>query len=433
MNVFTTFSAAVQRNLWILFIAGLLFWSGLAALLPTLPLYIKQTGASDHTVGIVMGAFAIGLIPSRGWLARLADNRGRKIVLFIGMMAVALAPIAYITTQSIPLLIAIRAFHGLSIAAFAVAYNALIVDLAPLKSRGEVISYMSLVTPIGMAVGPAIGGFAQAGLGFIPMFLIAAGLGMVGLFCTAQVQESWQPRAGGLEHGQADRFWGLLTEPRIQTPALVLLLIGMSFGCLSTFVPLFIREVGAELNVGLFYTAAAMGSFSARLLVGPASDRYGRGIFISASLLIYAAAMFMLWRANSATTFLLAGVIEGTGAGTLVPMISALMADRSYPDERGRTFGICMIGFDTGVALAGPFLGAAASQIGYRGLFGVCAGLSFLGLLLFLTSGNKDIAHSLRFALGMGADVHAVDVLPRSHQRHPQKRHPQKAPGDKSR
>lgn len=407
----------MQRNLLVLFGAGLLFWSGLAALLPTLPLYVKQTGATDQTVGIVMGAFAIGLISSRGWLARLADTRGRKIVLLIGMTAMALAPIGYMMTQSMPLLIPIRAFHGLSIAAFAIAYNALIVDLAPIQSRGEVISYMSLVTPIGMATGPAIGGFSQAWLGFTPMFLIAAGLGGVGLLCTAQVREqapALLQTGSGVDRQPPQRFWRLLADPRIQIPATVLLLIGLSFGCLSTFVPLFIQDSGITLNVGLFYTAAAIGSFSMRLLVGPASDRFGRGIFISLSLLLYAISMLMLWQAHTATAFLLAGVIEGTGAGTLIPMIAALMADRSYADERGRTFGICMIGFDTGIALAGPLLGAVATQIGYRHLFGISAGLSFLGFLIFLTCANKDFSHSLRFALGMSADALAVNHLNRS-------------------
>jgi MFS family permease len=409
LNVFTTFDSSLRRNLWVLFAAGLLFWSGLAALLPTLPLYIKATGATDQTVGFVMGAFAIGLIPSRGFLARLADHRGRKIVLLIGMSAVAVAPLGYITTQAIPLLMAIRAFHGLSIAAFAIAYNALIVDLAPTQHRGEVIGYMSLVTPIGMAVGPAIGGFSQAWFGFTPMFLIASSLGLLGLVCTNYVQETApatkldpaQPRSKQL-------FWRLLASPRIQTPAIVLLLIGLTFGCLSTFVPLFVRDAGVDLNVGLFYTAAAVGSFSARLLVGPASDRYGRGVFISLSLLLYVIAMVMLWQAHTASAFLLAGVIEGTGAGTLIPMISALMADRSYADERGRTFGICMIGFDTGIAMAGPGLGTVATYLGYRSLFGICAALAFLGFVIFLTCSGKTPARSLRFALGLGDDAYAV-------------------------
>lgn len=404
------FRPSFQRNLLILFSAGLLFWSGLAALLPTLPLYIKETGASDHWVGLVMGSFALGLIPSRGFLSRLADRQGRKIVLLIGMVAVAVAPLGYILTEQIPLLIAIRAFHGLSISAFALAYSALVVDLSPPHRRGEVIGYMSLVTPIGMAVGPAIGGFTQAWFGFTPMFLLASGLGMVGLVCTAQVQECPRLVPVGQSPSQPEQFWGLLFSPRIQIPALVLLLVGLTFGCLSTFVPLFIREVGVNLNVGLFYTAAAIASFTMRLIVGRASDRYGRGGFISLSLVFYTIAMLLLWRAETATDFLLAGAIEGAGAGTLIPMIAALMADRSLPEERGRTFGVCMLGFDTGIALAGPILGAAAAQISYRGIFGICAGMALLSLLVFLGRSSKDLSHSLRFALGRGKDIYAVPV-----------------------
>ncbi|WP_416676193.1 MFS transporter [Egbenema bharatensis] len=351
MNVFLSFHPVLRRNLLILFTAGLLFWSGLAALLPTLPLYIQRTGASDHMVGIVMGTFAAGLIASRGWLSRLADHRGRKVVMLIGMVAVAVAPLGYILTDSIPMLMGIRAVHGISIAAFALAYSALVVDLSPPDHRGEVIGFMSLVNPIGMALGPAIGGYAQAWFGFTPMFLISAGLGTVGLVCTTQVKEIQQPQSTAAQ-AQHNYFWRLLLSPRIRIPAIVLLLVGLTFGSLSTFIPLFIQDVGAQLNVGLFYTAVALASFSIRLIVGPASDRYGRGIFISISLIFYAVAMLLLWQAHHAATFLLAGVINGAGSGTLVPMIAALMADRSYPNERGRTFGVCMLGFDAGIALA---------------------------------------------------------------------------------
>ncbi len=94
---------------------------------------------------------------------------------------------------------------------------------------------------------------------------------------------------------------------------------------------------------------AAVASFSVRLITGRASDRYGRGLFITISLSLYTIAMLMLWTANSAVTFLLAAMIEGAGAGILIPMIAAMLADRSLPQERGRLFGLCMVGFDVGI------------------------------------------------------------------------------------
>ncbi|MEB3338193.1 MAG: MFS transporter [Leptolyngbyaceae bacterium] len=409
MNIFATFDPKVRQGLLILFTAGLLFWSSLASLLPTMPLYVQHLGGNKQQIGLVMGAFAIGLLASRAQLGRMADQRGRKLVLLLGMGAVAIAPIGYLFVDSIPLLMVIRAFHGISIAAFPTAYSALVVDLSPENHRGEVIGYMSLVTPIGVAIGPALGGFLQAWAGYAPLFLIAAGLGLLGLGCTSQIQEASQ--VNGLKLPTApdsQAFWSLLRTDRLRIPALVLLLIGLAFGALSTFVPLFIQETGVNLNAGLFYTAAAIASFVMRLVVGRASDRYGRGLFISISLVFYTGAMLLLWSAHSATNFLMAGAIEGTGAGILIPMMATLMADRAYPHERGRLFGLCMAGFDLGIAVAGPSLGFVAEQLGYRTIFGLSAGLAFVALLIFLTQSSKNLPSSLRFALGLGGDVYAL-------------------------
>lgn len=416
MNIFAKLAPQTRRNMLVLFCAGLLFWSSLASLLPTLPLYIGETGASSALIGIVMGCFAIGLLLSRSTLALLADQRGRKLVLIIGMVAVAFAPIGYLFTNSIPALMGIRAFHGLSIAAFSLAYSALVVDLSPPHHRGELIGYMSLVNPLGMALGPAIGGFLHEGFGFGPAFIASAVIGMMGLLCLTQVYEpptvigsTGQPESSA--HSENNKFWSLLFTPRVRIPATVLLLVGLSFGALSTFVPLFMRENNVDLNVGLFYTAAAIASFTIRLMVGRASDRYGRGLFITLSLILYATSMVILWQSRTSLMFLIAAVAEGAGAGMLIPMIAALMADRSYPHERGRMFSLCMVGFDLGIAFAGPILGAIAVQTGYRAIFGISAVLTWIGVLVFLIFSSKDLAASLRFALGRGGDLYAVEKL----------------------
>ena len=105
-----------------------------------------------------------------------------------------------------------------------------------------------------------------------------------------------------------------------------------------------------------------------------------------------------------------AAVIEGVGAGTLIPMIAAMMADRAMPTERGKIFGVCMVGFDVGIAIAGPVLGSVAHQVGYRHIFGFASGLTFLAIIIFLTQSSKDLPHSLRFALGKGRDVYATKM-----------------------
>ncbi|XHX79187.1 MAG: MFS transporter [Stenomitos frigidus ULC029] len=407
MKVFSTLAPAIRRNLLVLFAVGLLFWASLAALLPTLPLYIRDVGGTKSQIGVVMGAFAFGLLLFRPWVGQLADRRGRQVVLLIGLAAAAIAPLGYLLTQSLPLLIAIRAFHGLSIAAFTTAYSTLVVDLSPPSNRGEVIGYMSLVNPIGVAIGPAIGGFLQEWAGYTPLFLLSAGLGLVGLVGALWIQAP-VPVVEAVTDTSKVNFWRLLLSPRLRTPTLTLLLVGLAFGVLSTFVPLFIQEAGVNLNAGLFYTAAAVASFSVRLLTGRASDYYGRGRFITLGLLLYAVTMLMLWSARSTEVFLLAGLLEGAGIGIFLPLMIALVADRSEAHERGRVFSLCVGGFDLGIAIAGPVLGFFAEQVGYRGLFGLASGLAFLSVIVFATQCNKTVSHSLRFALGAGRDFYAL-------------------------
>nr|WP_242045101.1 MFS transporter [Anabaena catenula] len=396
----------MRRNLLILFAAGLLFWSSLASLLPTLPLYIESIGATKQQIGIVMGSFAIGMLLFRPQVGALADSRGRKIVLLIGMSVAAIAPLGYLVVKSILPLMAIRAFHGISIAAFATGYIALVGDLAPEHRRGEVIGYMSLVNPIGVALGPALGGYLQAAYGYTPLFISSSVLGSLGILCILPITNP--PIVEQPKNSTDDRFWQLLISPRVRVPAIVLLLFGLALGTVHTFIALYIKSTGVDLNAGLFFTAAAISSFSVRLFTGRASDRYGRGLFITFSLMVYTLAMICIWQANNPLTFLLGGFIEGAASGTVIPMISVMMTDRALPHERGRIFGVSLMGLDFGLIIAGPILGAVAEQIGYRSMFGFATGLSVLAILIFVTQSSRNLSNSLRFAFGRGEDVYAL-------------------------
>ena len=398
-----------RDNLLVLFTAGLLYWCSIASLLPTLPLYLDSVGATKQQIGIVMGSFAIGLLLFRPLLARLADQRGRKIVLLIGMLAAAISPLCYLFVKSIPLLFMLRAFHGISIAAVSTGFTTLVADLAPSEKRGEIIGYMSLVNPLGMAIGPVLGGYLQAGTGYQILFLVAAELAIVGFLSTLQIISPPVQAQPPPNSPKKPQFWQILLSPRVRIPTLILLLVGVGFGALSTFVPLFIKSIKVDLNPGLFYSVGAISSFSIRMLASRVSERFGRGLFITLSLVSYTLAMVMLYSANSAISFLLAAFFEGAGGGTLIAMIATMMAERSLPRERGRIFALCIAGFDFGIAIAGPLLGSVAEQVGYRNMFGCAALLTLLALFLFLTQSSKGLLSSLRFALGLGQDTHALN------------------------
>ncbi|MEN9271867.1 MAG: MFS transporter [Gloeomargarita sp. DG_1_5_bins_55] len=396
----------MQGCLGRLFGSALLFWLGLTLLLPTLPLYLDEVlGANDQQIGWVIGAFALGMLLFREPVGRLTDVRGRKLGIQIGLLVLATAPLGYVWLQGLPALLVLRAYHGLSVAAFATGYLALVTDLAPAAQRGQVLGYMTLAQPVGVALGPAVGGWLAAQGQYTLIFLLSALLGAMSWgLCTWGVQEP-----AGVRARQAEGVsWGLLFTPRLRIPALVFLLVGLLFGSLQIFIPLFIKRQGIPLNPGLFYTAVAIASFSVRLALGQAADRWGRGRLITVSLGCYWLAMVTLWWAQGVPWLLLAGGLEGMGAGLLIPGMAALIADRSYAQERGRSFGLCLGGFDLGIALAGPLLGNLAMGLGLRQVFGGLAVVALLALGVYVMGIGKNPGDSLRFAFRNGPDAYRI-------------------------
>lgn len=451
--------ADCQYSLRRLFGAGLLFWSSMSVLLPTLPLYISDRTGSLQQVGLVVGVFAIGLLCFRPWLGKAADAQGRKPVLLIALGVAATAPLGYLAMKSLPLLIAWRTYHGLAIAGFTIAYLAWVVDLVPPSQRGEIIGYMTLVNPLGLSLGPALGGFLLEAWGYPLLFCTASLLGSLSFWLASTVHEPARslspPRRSGrwiwgflsplvgqvcmimlamgcvpilvdtlglssyltwffLPFYGLSVFWGLnlqrgspLWRPGIWVIPFSLLLLGLSFGTVTTFIALFIKTTGLPFNPGWFYTVAAIASFTVRLIIGRYSDRYGRGVFLSTSFLLYTLAMLQLANAQTIVAFLGAAVFEGAGFGILISITAALVADRCSEEERGQIFSICFAGLDVGIAAAGPLLGYSADQQGYPATFQVAALLSTLALFLFLLYSNKTRISSIRFGLGVSPDDYA--------------------------
>ena len=410
LTTFHNLDTQLRKNLTAIFWTGLFFWSSMSSQLPTLPLYIRSLTQSFDQIGIIMGSFAIGLLVCRSYLGKLSDRKGRRYTMRIGLIVAAVIPLCYALLPSIPLLMLFRAIHGISIAAFASSYSALISDIAPIEKRGEVIGYMSLVNPLGLAIGPALGGLMQEAWGYQPLFITASLLAFAGFLLTTQIEdkadESDQQTASTTV--TKSKFWQTFLSSRVRVPSTILLLVGVAFGTLSAFMPILMQQKNISLNAGLFYMAAALSGFIIRFPVGRLSDEWGRGVFISIGICFYALTMGIICFASSNYQFLLAGVSEGLGSGILIPAIVALLADRTFPQERGYVFGMTWMGFDLGIAFAGPVMGKMISLVGITNIFAIATGFCILGLIVFGTQSNQSVSESFKFAIGKTSDRYAV-------------------------
>jgi MFS family permease len=415
VKVFANLDLKTRRNLITLFFSSFLFWLSLTSLLPVLPAYVEDLGGSKQQVGFVMGSFAIGLLLSRTLWGKIADQKGRKKVVLIGTLVAGIAPLGYLLMNTIGGLMVARAFHGVSIAAFTIGYSALVVDLAPSEKRGEIVGYMGLALPIGMTLGPALGSLLQENIGYFAVFTSCIVAGLIALLLTMQIEETKSTQIDfNLQESDflmpSRSFSELMSNMSFLVPTLVLLIGGTVFGVLITFLPLFIRSLNFEFSAGLFYTTAAIASFLIRIVTGRASDQYGRGLFIVMSLVSFSLSMILLSHVHNPISVIVAAIFEGISSGLLIPLMIVLISDRCYLNERGKAYALCLGGYDLGIAIAGPGFGYLAEKISFASLFMIAGSLNIIALFIFLTQSNKTVVNSLKFAVGLSKDYHALTI-----------------------
>src|SRR3712207_5466600 len=87
-----------------------------------LPLYVKDAlGRGDAAVGVAMGAASVTAIVFGAASGRIADRRGRRVVLVAGGTIMVVAYLALAAGLSLPAIGAVRLLAGIGEASFVVA------------------------------------------------------------------------------------------------------------------------------------------------------------------------------------------------------------------------------------------------------------------------------------------------------------------------
>ncbi|MCD7710087.1 MAG: MFS transporter [Porphyromonadaceae bacterium] len=82
------------------------------ALLPTFPFFITYLGGDAIAIGLATALFSIASILSRPFVGWLVDSKGRRIMLVLGMIGMALIPMGYFVSAGIATAVVLRTVHG---------------------------------------------------------------------------------------------------------------------------------------------------------------------------------------------------------------------------------------------------------------------------------------------------------------------------------
>lgn len=252
------------QQLTLNWITRVLFFMSSAALLPTLPNYIITIGGNKSQVGIVMSAFAVGVLLFRPLVGKKIDSVGRKAVLLFGAFIFAIAPIFYIFIHEIVPLIVVRTFHGLGLAAFGTASITLITDAASPQQRGEIISYTGMVNTVAFSAGPILGSLIGDLWGYNMVFIFVGVSSLACLILSLFIKETKTFGVSTQNTGFVQAIW----QRRIVFSFVIILLIAMIHGAVMFYYPIFLKE-NLHVNIGLFFAVFGAAITAASISASP--------------------------------------------------------------------------------------------------------------------------------------------------------------------
>ena len=360
----------------LLIAAGLCYFLSIAALLPTLPLYVEEElGGGGLEVGIVVGAFAVSAALIRPTVGRLGDVVGRRTMSLVGagLAAVAVLPLGLV--EAIWFLVLLRLVAGLGEACFFIGAATAAQDLAPDHRRGEAASLFSVAIYSGLAFGPTVGEAVYTSWGPTSTWLFAGGSAAI-----AFVLAWFIPRDMGRAENPPPRR-GLL-HPAAILPGSVLLMGILGFTGFAAFLPLYVDEVGAD-QAGPFFLVYGVIVLAVRIVGARVPDRLGPVRTSSYALVSIAAGVGTVAAVGSVTGIWIGTVLLAIGMSLLFPALFTLAVNSAPAEERSHAVGTFSLFFDLSQGLGAPALGLAVTAFGTeRAAFVVGALVAVGGLVL---------------------------------------------------
>ncbi len=356
---------------------------GMGIIVPILPIYAAELGATGFALGVIIAAFALSGGLLQPFVGDLSDRHGKKGFLITGLIIFGLTGYTYTMASSVVHMVIIRILHGACSAMIVPMAMAYMSEISDGQKVGKYMGMLNIAIFAGIGAGPVLGGFfldfwgrdsafyAMALLSLISAALVALVLPGRDILAIQEKKDSML--AVFRRMLQSRRVMGILLS-RMAT----MIIMVPTFAFLPILMKTYMTASGTE--IGMVIASRTIVNAIFQLPFGNLADRWNKNRLLFIGSTIISIGILSVPFAGTFITLLLLFALIGFGEAISWPAMGALAAEEGHEYGQGAMMGV----FNTAMS-AGLFVGAMGVGA-LVDLLGVEWGFYIVALFLFLSA-----------------------------------------------
>jgi MFS family permease len=361
--------------------------TGVGIVVPLLPVYAHDLGASGLYIGLIFGSFSLSRTLFLPYFGKLSDQKGRKPFIVVGMAAYAAISIAFIFATTINALILVRSLQGIASAMLMPVIQAYVGDITPGQREGITMGMFNISMFMGLSLGPLIGGVIKDQYGLQAAFMCMGALAGIGFCCSLLLlPPSGSERVVATRKSPVKWIPLLLDKGTIGLFAFrfgYVVCVGIIWG----FMPVLADQEFSlsSSNIGFLVMLGVLISGLLNIPMGYLADRFNKSSMVVVGGMTVAVSVWLLGYGASVSTMVAASIGFGIGGGIAMPALMAMaIVQGNRKEAMGSVMGILTAAHSLGMLIGAVLAGLMMDLFRLRPAFYLGAGIMVVCTVLFI-------------------------------------------------
>ncbi|ACF15027.1 major facilitator superfamily MFS_1 [Chloroherpeton thalassium ATCC 35110] len=381
-----------KSPLVVLFFTVFIDLVGFGIVLPLLPTYAKDIGATPLEIGLIAASFSVmQFFFSPIWGSK-SDQIGRRPIILISVAASAISYLIFSQSDTVALLLISRVLAGIGSANIS-ATQAYITDVTDSANRSKAMGMIGAAFGLGFVLGPPLGGFLKTFYGISMVGYVATALTLLDLilafiFLPESIKEK-KPKTK-IQLFSFDKMLDAFKRPAVSRIMITNFLFLFAFVNMQVSAALLWKEYFSVTDQSIGYLFAFVGVVSVIVqgfLIGKLTKKYGeRKVFLLGNIIMALGLIFIPYIPTDSlfSLGLIFLAMLAIGNGLAVPVSTSLISLYTPHHEQGEILGISQ-SVGSFARILGPFSGSLLYGVEIHAPYLVGGALVLVGSLVAST------------------------------------------------